>query len=274
MPRAHRKIAFVLAASDHGAMIVNRFDYLRTGNDAAIGVGYQILEHSSYEASEIETVLRLLDLRRQYHGAGVIAVDCGANIGVYSVEWARHMNQWGEVLAIEAQERIYYALAGNLALNNCFNARALHAAVSNTVGTMRVPQPDYLAPGSFGSLELRQTDTTEFIGQSIDYQGRLAEVQTLTLDSLGLSRLDLLKIDVEGMEIEVLEGARGLIESQRPIIIAEYLKTDRQRLTALLSRWGYRQFTLGLNVVAVHEADRAGAHVSVREAAQPQGGSS
>lgn len=255
-------------------MIVNRFDYLRTGNDAGIGVGYQILEHSSYDISEVETVRRLLDLRRQYHGAGVVAVDCGANIGVHSVEWARHMSQWGEVLAIEAQERIYYALAGNLALNNCFNARALHAAVSSTVGTMRIPQPDYRAPGSFGSLELRQTEQTEFIGQPIDYQGRQAEVRTLTLDSLGLSRLDLLKIDVEGMEIEVLEGARALIASQRPIVIAEYLKTDRQRLTGMLSGWGYRQFTLGLNVLAVHENDRAAAHVSVRDTAQPQGGTS
>src|SRR5215469_13484996 len=103
MARARRKIAFVLAASDHGAMIVNRFDYLRAGNQAGIGVGYQILEHSSYDMSEVEAVLRLLELRRQYHGAGVIAVDCGANIGVHSVEWARHMGQWGEVLAIEAQ---------------------------------------------------------------------------------------------------------------------------------------------------------------------------
>jgi len=255
-------------------MIVNRFDYLRAGNDTGIGVGYQILEHSSYEASEVETVLRLLDLRRQYHGAGVIAVDCGANIGVYSVEWARHMSQWGEVLAIEAQERIYYALAGNLALNNCFNARALHAVVGNVVGTMRIPQPDYLAPGSFGSLELRQTETTEFIGQPIDYRGRLAEVRTLTLDSLNLSRLDLLKVDVEGMEIEVLEGARVLIESQRPIIIAEYLKTDRQRLTGMLNGLGYRQFTLGLNLLALHEADPAGARVSVRQVTQAHGGTS
>jgi FkbM family methyltransferase len=274
MPRARRKIAFVLVSSDHGTMIVNRFDYRLAGNNAGVGVGHQILEYSSYDISEVETVLRLLDLRRQYHGAGVVAVDCGANIGVHSVEWARHMSQWGEVLAIEAQERIYYALAGNLALNNCFNARALHAAAGGTVGTIRIPQPDYLTPGSFGSLELRQTGNTEFIGQPIDYQGHLSEVRMLTLDSLALSRLDLLKIDVEGMEMEVLEGGRALIESQRPIIIAEHLKTDRQRLTSILNGWGYRQFILGQNVLAVHDADRAVGHISVSEAAQPRGGTS
>ncbi len=255
-------------------MIVNRFDYRPAGSNAGIGVGYQILEQSSYDMSEVEMALRLLDLRREYHGAGVMAVDCGANIGVHSVEWARHMGQWGEVLAIEAQERIYYALAGNLALNNCFNARAMHAAIGSTVGTMRIPRPDYLAPGSFGSLELRETEKTEFIGQPIDYQSHLTEVLMVTLDSLGLSRLDLLKIDVEGMEIEVLEGARALIELQRPVILVEYLKTDRQRLTGMLNDWGYRQFTIGLNVLAVHETDRTVAHISVNEVAQTQGGPS
>jgi FkbM family methyltransferase len=274
MPRSPRKIAFILTSSDHGAMIVNRFDYRMAGKDAAIGVGYQILEHASYDMSEVEMVLRLLDLRRQYHGAGVVAVDCGANIGVHSVEWARHMSQWGEVLAIEAQERIYYALAGNLALNNCFNARALHAAVGSTVGTMRIPQPDYLTPGSFGSLELRQTHKTEFIGQSIDYQGHLAEVRVVTLDSLGLSRLDLLKIDVEGMETEVLEGGRSLIESQRPVIIAEYIKADQQRLTGMLNGWGYRLFIVGPNVLAVHETDQTGTRISVNPATRTEGGAS
>ena len=69
------------------------------------------------------------------------------------------MTGWGQVLAFEAQERIYYALAGNIAINNCFNARALHAAVTSEAGRMKIPAPDYLAPASFGSLELRKRTT-------------------------------------------------------------------------------------------------------------------
>ena len=90
-----------------------------------------------YEAS-IATAL----WRREKHGDGVIAIDCGANIGVMTVEWARHMTGWGEVLAIEAQERIYDAPAGNICINNCFNARALHPAVGNTDGDIKIAQPD------------------------------------------------------------------------------------------------------------------------------------
>jgi FkbM family methyltransferase len=54
------------------------------------------------------------------------------------------MHGWGQVIAIEAQERVYYALAGNIAINNCFNARAMLAAVGNQSGVLRIPRPDYL----------------------------------------------------------------------------------------------------------------------------------
>ncbi|HEX5328166.1 MAG TPA: FkbM family methyltransferase [Acetobacteraceae bacterium] len=265
MPRPRRKIAFVLAASDHGTMIVNRFDYHMVSPTAGYGVGFQILETASYDLTEVEIALRLLEMRRQYRGDGVVGIDCGANIGVHAVEWARHMSQWGAVLAIEPQEPVYYALAGNLAINNCFNARALHAAAGATNGSMRIPRPDYLVPASFGSLELRQTATTEFIGQAIDYQRPAAQVRALTLDSLGLSRVDLLKIDVEGMELDVLDGARELIGAQHPIMIIEQAKIDRDRLGAVLDGWGYRRFSFGLNVLAVHADDPSGSHISVRD---------
>ena len=75
-------------------------------------------------------MLGALHRRRQYFGDGVVLVDCGANIGVHTVECAVEMTGWGSVLAIAAQERLYYALAGNIALNNCFNARALDAPVA------------------------------------------------------------------------------------------------------------------------------------------------
>src|SRR5689334_1513572 len=114
MSNPKRKIAFVLAASDHGTMIVNRLDYRMVKENAGFGVGFQILETSSFDASEVDTALGLLELRRKYFGDGVVALDCGANIGVHTVEWAKRMTGWGMVKAFEAQERIFYALAGNI----------------------------------------------------------------------------------------------------------------------------------------------------------------
>ena len=161
MSNSGRKLAFVLAASDHGAMIVSRLDYRMTSPNGGIGVGYQILETGAFDAGEVSMAMSVLELRRQYFSDGVLAIDCGANIGVHTIEWAKRMTGWGQVLAIEAQERIYYALAGNIAINNCFNAVALNAAIADKPGVLHMPQPDYLRPASFGSLELRKRANTD-----------------------------------------------------------------------------------------------------------------
>src|ERR1700730_14891489 len=82
-----------------------------------------------------------------------------------------------------------------IAINNCFNALAINAAVSSESGVMQIPSPNYLVPSSFGSLELRKRNGNEFIGQHIDYEN-LVNVRKLALDEYNLPRVDLIKIDV------------------------------------------------------------------------------
>jgi FkbM family methyltransferase len=261
MRRARRKLGFVLAASSHGPLIVDRFDYNRDGN-RLFGVGGEILEWSAFDPEEIDLLLGALQRRREYFGDGVVLIDCGANIGVHTIECAVEMTGWGSVLAIEAQERLYYALAGNIALNNCFNARAMHAAVAAADGTMRAPVPDYLQPGSFGSLELKPRETAEFIGQKIDYSpGAMQEIRCMKLDSLALPRIDLIKIDVEGMEMEALAGGRQLIAKHRPIILVEWLKSPKPELHQTLEGFGYRVFETGRKFLAIHPTDRSIEHL-------------
>jgi FkbM family methyltransferase len=165
------------------------------------------------------------------------------------------MTGWGSVIAIEAQERIYYALAGNIAINNCFNALAVNAAVSSESGTMQVPNPNYFTPSSFGSLELRQRPNTEFIGQQIDYTDNTVLVRKMTLDELNLPRVDFVKIDIEGMELEALAGARATINAFRPILLIEKIKTDLRQLERWLVDNGYQMITLGINILAIHKSD-------------------
>lgn len=251
-----RPIAFVLVSSNHGSMIVNRNDYRVVNPNHAYGVGFDIMQQSSFSQSEVQFLLALLDRRRHFFGDGVIAIDGGANIGVHTVEWARHMHDWGYVLAYEAQEGIYYALAGNLALNNCLNVRARLAALGASCGELPIPRPNYYAPASFGSLELRKSDQNEFIGQEISYDANTCTiVPMLNIDSLNLQRLDLMKIDVEGMEAEVLRGARATLQRTRPIIFTEVIKSDRAELIAQLVELDYQIFPMGMNMLAVHEAD-------------------
>jgi FkbM family methyltransferase len=198
----------------------------------------------------------MLSWRREFYGDAVFVVDCGANIGVHTVQWARHMTGWGNVLAIEAQERIFYALAGNIALNNCFNARALNIAAGDADGTMLVPQPDYTKPGSFGSLELIGSNGNEYIGQDIDYRpDAMKSVPVQRIDSLGIARVDFIKIDVEGMEVPVLSGAIESIRRDKPYIFVEYTKTGGDRLIRLLEGIGYKHWYFHNNLFAVATDD-------------------
>jgi FkbM family methyltransferase len=270
MPNPPRTLAFIVASTDHGTMIVNRFDQRFTAPGEGYGAGFQLLNTASYDADELAMLLKLLDLRRKYYGDGVVAVDCGANLGVYTVECAKHMTGWGVVVALEAQERIYYALAGNIAINNCFNARAIHAAVSDRAGAMKIPKPNYLIPSSFGSLELKKRDNTEFIGQPIEYsEDKMVDVQTINLDSLNFPRLDLIKIDIEGMELDALAGGAKTIADRHPILVVEMVKTDRNVLRAVLEGFGYRIIPQGMNFVAIHKDDKCLDSIRVEPAAPP-----
>lgn len=262
-----RPIAFVLAAANHGSMIVNRNDqHSHDQGKHYYGVGCQILNTSSFDDSEVGFVVELLKCRRKHFGDGVFAVDGGANIGVHTIEWARHMHGWGQVLSFEAQEVMYYALAGNVALNNCFNARVKLAALGEQCGQLPVPQPDYLVPASFGSLELRQSASNEFIGQPISYDAAACNtVPMVSLDSLDLARVDLIKLDIEGMEMEALRGAQSVLGEHRPILLIEIIKSDRPGIAHFLTQRNYRIFSAGMNIIAVHASDPTLQQITVND---------
>ena len=259
-----RKLAFVLASSDHGTMIVNRFDYRMINETEGFGVGFQILNTAQFDPEEVKMAVQLLQIRRKHHGDGVIAIDGGANIGVHTVEWAKAMTGWGSVLAVEAQERIYYALAGNVAINNCFNATVINAAISSESGTLQIPNPNYFLPSSFGSLELRQRAGNEFIGQQIDYANNTVIVRKVTIDEINLPRVDFIKLDIEGMEMEALEGARQTIDRSVPILLIERIKADGAQLTQWLEGRGYQVMQVGINLLAVHKTDKTLADIVVK----------
>ncbi|MBM3208083.1 MAG: FkbM family methyltransferase [Chlamydiae bacterium] len=244
-----RPAPFVLISTNHGTMIVNRND-CHTDENGTFGVGFKIMSNSEYEWTNVEIAKAVLSKSREFFGDGVIAIDCGANIGCLTVSLAKHMHGWGYIMAFEAQRKIFYALAGNIIINNCLNADAHHFALGSEPGFITIPEPNYTINSSFGSLELRQTESSQYIGQ--DVSKNQTTIQLITIDSLNLSRLDLIKIDVEGMEFEVLHGAKNTILTHKPAILIEYIKNDPQELINYLQALGYILFPLEIDFLAIH----------------------
>jgi FkbM family methyltransferase len=265
-------VAFILAATDSGPMIVNRLDVCRT-EQGYFGVGASLLETGQYDRSDIDGLSGVLSLRRQHHGDGVVALDVGANIGTHTICWAKLMRgpggHWGRVVAVEAQERVFYALAGNLALNNLFNAEAIHAVVGEGKGLMNIPVLDHAKPASFGSLELRKV-TEEDIGQ-IPASEQIERMTTIDA-IIGGERCDLIKLDVEGMEPDALRGADSTLDRCRPVLFIEWVKCGEAPIRALLEPRGYGIHMLGMNLLAIHRDDPIAAHVTPRNKKAPDAG--
>jgi FkbM family methyltransferase len=148
---------------------------------------------------------------RQLIGPGMTVVDVGANIGVLTVPFARLVSPSGKVIAFEPQRIIYQMLCGNLALNALDNVVAYNMAVGRVAGTIAVPPVDYTQAGNFGGVSV----SAAAVGET---------VPLTTIDSLAVPRCDFMKIDVEGMELDVLEGARNTLQRFRPRL---YVENDR-----------------------------------------------
>jgi len=159
---------------------------------------------------------------------GAVALDIGAHVGAHTLAMSRLVGSAGRVIAFEPQRAIFQMLAANLALNAIRNVDARHAACGAAPGTIAVPRTDIGAEGNFGGVSMG---------------GGEDRVPLATIDGLDLPRCDLIKIDVEGMEAQVLAGGRATIARLQPVL---YLENDREdkssALLRLLSELGYRCF--------------------------------
>lgn len=194
-----------VATCRYGTMIYNK-------NDTYIGRSLE--KYGEFSQGEAR-------LFRQVVKPGQVVVEVGANIGAHTVLLALLTGPRGRVHAFEPQRLVFQMLAGNMAINNLNNVFCYQKAVGKAQGNLLVPVLDCEREINWGGL-----------GFGDWKQGEPVEV--ITLDSLKLQACHFLKIDVEGMELEVLQGATGLIERCRPAIYAE---NDRKEKSGELIRF-------------------------------------
>jgi hypothetical protein len=95
----------------------------------------------------------------------------------------------------------------------------------------------------------------------------MVEVPTVSIDSLNLARVDLIKIDVEGMEMDALNGAAQCIGKLRPILLIETIKSDKSAIAAWLDNLGYTVLDIGINFFAIHADDKCLPHIKMAKPA-------
>lgn len=161
--------------------------------------------------------------RRQVH-AGDTVVDAGAFIGEHTKQLAKLVGPSGRVIAFEPQLRIYEELLVNLDLDGVTNVRAEFAALG-----------DKLDRVSMGAARDDNEGATA-IGTRSDQNNR---VELRTLDSYALPKIAFMKIDVEGFERQVLEGARQTIARDHPTMVIEVWPEHRAAVLPLLDQLGY-----------------------------------
>jgi FkbM family methyltransferase len=157
--------------------------------------------------------------------AGIV-VDVGANIGTFSVHLAT-LNRDVEILAYEPQRLVYYQLCANILLNQARNVSAHRLAVGASRGTAEVPVLDPYEEKFPGSVTLDPAVAAVRAAMPGGIEPKLRAksfetVEVTTLDEqLAGKTVSFLKIDVEGMELAVLQGARALLDRCRPVVFAE-----------------------------------------------------
>lgn len=159
---------------------------------------------------------------------GCIVVEAGANIGAHTVTLARACAP-GPLYAFEPQQRVFQILCANLVANGIENVIASPDALGAAPGVAVIPPLDYDRDGNFGAVSLAAADADGW------------PVRVAPLDALDLPGCRLLKVDVEGFEAEVLQGARNTIARHRPFIYVENDRGPKQRaLIGLVHELGYR----------------------------------
>ncbi|NES66830.1 MAG: FkbM family methyltransferase [Okeania sp. SIO2D1] len=223
------------------------FRWTLVGRDITLrsGVGKGLKFNSSdYNP---DTVLGIYELpiqeaMQKYLRSGDVFYDIGANVGFFSTIAGKLVNDSGQVYAFEPAPANLYAIKHNIQLNGFSNTEVLEKAVSQKSG-----KGELLLGNYSGSHTLSTTDKSS---NHKKYHSRIS-VDIISIDDLieqqAIKPPSVVKIDVEGAELDVIEGMCQTIQKFKPVLIYEIddRKQDRlllkeKEINKLIDSFGYK----------------------------------
>ena len=170
-------------------------------------------------------VIRELDLIK----LGDTVVDVGANVGAYTSFMLQQLGATGKVYSIELYPHTFSNL--EMRFGHHKNIEVLNAAISDTNGT-----ESYYAG--------ENSEVHNILGHDTSYQAnvKIGEIKSITLDELlkDEEEVSLIKIDVEGAELKVLNGMKNVAKRTRAVLIENHLDEDWPKIrTILIEDFGF-----------------------------------
>lgn len=186
-----------------------------------------------------------IDLYQAALRPGDVAVDVGANVGVFSIAMGLAVGPAGRVMAFEPQPPVAAILARNIQTHGLRQVEVSRAIVSDADGEGEFLEMRTLPAGrqmNFGGVSVQS--------RTYDAYGGLVSTPVRCIDGLKLERCDFIKIDVEGAEALVVAGAANTLTSCRPVLSVECDRPDvaaplvDRLLAAGYRLWRFRGFNM------------------------------
>ena len=237
---------------DRGYRVVTPSWKLSLSVDPAEEIGRALVQMGVYDLPVSETIWRLLDPGEQ-------AIDVGANIGYMTSIMAAKVGTCGRVIAFEPHPYLFSILEGNIRRWRRFNIGGVlthRVALSNRVGCGTLHAPDGFEQ-NHGLASLIES------GSITDLP---VEVSQLDRHLKNCEAVALLKVDVEGHELQVFQGSYVLLTGRRVRdIVFEEFRDYPTPVTAFLEQFGYATYQLGMTFWGPILADADASSIAKRQ---------
>ncbi len=207
-------------------------------------IGESLGLYGEYSHAEMEIYKTILK-------QGDTVVEAGANIGSLTIPIAQHIGNNGRIYAFEPQRITFQVLCGNVALNNLYNVWTYNQGVGKERKKVKIYEG--LLFGNNGAFQISK------------WPGNY-EIDIVALDEYNFERCDLLKVDAEGMDSEIIQGAENLIKRCLPYISMEanYTKAGKE-IVKKLQTLGYKVYEADCWLYNTHNDFQASSNIFLQK---------
>jgi FkbM family methyltransferase len=179
-------------------------------------------------------------------------IDVGANNGNFAIDFAHMVGDNGKVHAFEPQRIIYYQLCGNVFINGIDNIICKNYAIGEKEGVVEIEVPNYYEDSTyvnFGNVHINN-----------GRQAKKELVEMKMVDSFEFNDVAFIKIDVQGYEPFVIDGAANTILKHRPFMMVEFEQPNLELFGSNEEKLMNKIRSLGYELKRMHEGVNYGTY--------------